>query len=89
MKNYLHLLALLLATVLPAAGMAATNYGIYVAGVPVTSDNARNITGSDILSGYATYDASKNMLTLNNMEIDTKRTAINVTSSAPDRLTSC
>ncbi len=86
MKNYLHLLALLLATVLPAAGMAATNYGIYVAGVPVTSDNARNITGSDILSGYATYDASKNMLTLNNMEIDTKRTAINVTSSAPDRL---
>ena len=50
---------------LSALGMsAATKYEINVAGVEVTSDNANRITGGDITSGYAVYNASSNTLTL-------------------------
>ena len=51
------------------AAQAATNYQINVAGVEVTSDNASYITGGDISSGYATYDASSNTLTLHSITI--------------------
>ena len=40
---------------------AATNYGIKVAGVSVTSDNASNVTGSNI-SGTVTYNNSTKTL---------------------------
>ena len=55
---------------------AATNYGIKVGGVPVTSDNCNNITGDNIkqnkssYSSYsAVYDPSTKTLTLDNIKI--------------------
>ena len=42
---------------------AATSYGITVGGVPVTSDDASNITGSTIL-GKVKYNATTKRLTL-------------------------
>lgn len=47
---------------------AATNYGIKVAGVSVTSDNASNVTGSNI-SGTVTYNNSTKTLTMTNVTI--------------------
>jgi len=51
------------------AAQAATKYQINVAGVEVTSDNASYITGGDISSGYASYNASSNTLTLHSITI--------------------
>lgn len=47
---------------------AATSYGITVGGVPVTSDNASNITGSTI-SGKVSYNATTKRLTLKDASI--------------------
>lgn len=51
------------------AAQAATNYGIKVAGVSVTSSNASNVTGSNI-SGTVTYDNSTKTLTMTNVTIE-------------------
>lgn len=51
------------------AAQGATNYGIKVAGVSVTSSNASNITGSNI-SGSVTYNNSTKTLTMTNVTIN-------------------
>ena len=51
------------------AAQAATNYGIKVAGVSVTSDNAGGVTGSNI-SGTVTYNNSTKTLTMTNVTIN-------------------
>ncbi|MBQ9362761.1 MAG: hypothetical protein IJT97_04985 [Bacteroidaceae bacterium] len=87
MKKFLRFLAfILLASAIPGIGMAATNYGIFVAGTQVTSDNANNFKDSDITSGTVTYNASTNTLTLNNVTMASSSSGINVSSSAPDHL---
>ncbi len=48
---------------------AQTDYGIRVAGITVTSDNASNITGNGI-KGKVTYDHATKTLTLSNTSID-------------------
>lgn len=53
----------------PKSAHAETNYNIWVGGVRVTDSNASNITGYNIKSGTVSYDASANILTLNNAEI--------------------
>lgn len=63
------LLTLLVALVIGATGMrAATNYGINVAGVEVSSSNYSNVTGSKI-TGSVKYDPTNKILTLNNATI--------------------
>ncbi len=63
------LLTLLVALVIGATGMrAATNYGINVAGVEVTSSNCNNVTGSKI-TGSVSYNPTSKILTLNNATI--------------------
>lgn len=52
--------------VVPAAG----TYNLFVANVQVTSDNASNITSSDMKSGTASFDASTNTLTLNGVTMN-------------------
>ena len=59
------LLPLLVCLLLPA-GMQAEDYGLTVAGIQVTSDNASGVTGDNI-TGTITFDATKNILTLNNV----------------------
>lgn len=51
------------------AAQAATNYGIKVAGVNVTSDNASGVTGSNI-SGMVVYSNSTKTLTMQNVTIN-------------------
>ncbi|MBR1883293.1 MAG: leucine-rich repeat protein [Muribaculaceae bacterium] len=69
MKKSLQFLLMLLT--LSALSMhAATDYGFWVGGVKVTSDNASNITGSNIKSGKAVYDHSNRTLTLTNINIE-------------------
>ena len=51
------------------AAQAATNYGIKVAGVNVTSDNASGVTGTNI-SGSVTYNNSTKTLTMTNVTIN-------------------
>ncbi len=74
MKRIITFIALPLAIAVHAAG--ATNYGFYLGGVPVTSDNCSNITGSNITaysSAYpcsAVYNPSTKTLTLSNVLIE-------------------
>ncbi len=44
-------------------------YEVFIAGVQVTSDNCKNITGENI-KGKVSYDPETNILTLNNATID-------------------
>lgn len=48
--------------------MSTTNYGIWVGGVEVTSENANSITGTGI-DGTVSYDPTNNTLTLNDANI--------------------
>ena len=61
------LLFLMLVAMITA--QAATSYNFYVGGVPVTSDNCSNITGSNITGGTAVFTPSNNTLTLTNVTI--------------------
>ena len=61
--RWLILLIALLTT--PLGLRAQESYGLTVAGVAVTSDNASSITGANITSGTVSFDASTNTLTLN------------------------
>ena len=76
------LLTLLLALVVMTVSAVAENYGIYVAGVQVTSDNASDLTknnskiqaySTSVNNGkpYAKFDKSTNTLTLWNVKIST------------------
>ena len=65
-KLYCLFMFMLLASL---AAQAATNYGIKVAGVSVTSSNAGNVTGNNI-SGTVTYDNSTKTLTMTNVTIN-------------------
>lgn len=58
---------LLLALLLMPLRTLAENYGITVAGVEVTSENATNVTGENITAGTVSYDAQSETLTLNNV----------------------
>ena len=68
---------LLLAAILFAAVSAfgATDYGLTVGGVDVTSDNCSNITGDNIkqyktdVEYYIKYDPSTKTLTIKNIKI--------------------
>jgi len=55
-----------------AVAQAATEYGFYVAGTMVTSDNCNNIVNNYIKSGTASYDHSTKTLTLTNITINTQ-----------------
>ena len=66
MKKLLLTLTLLLATV---AVQAATNYGINVGGVEVSSSNYNSVTGGDIKSGAVSYNPNTKTLTLNAVTI--------------------
>ena len=58
---------LLLALLLMPLRTLAENYGITVAGVEVTSENATNVKGEDITAGTVSFDAQSETLTLNNV----------------------
>ena len=62
-------LLFVLAAMCSIVANAATKYEINIAGVEVTSDNASNVTGGDIQSGYAVYNASTNTLTCYSLKI--------------------
>ena len=49
---------------------AATYYGFKIGGVPVTSDNYQNVTGSNIKTGTVVYDPSTMTVTLTNVTIE-------------------
>ncbi|MBQ9363036.1 MAG: hypothetical protein IJT97_06395 [Bacteroidaceae bacterium] len=66
-KQLLLILALVVASAMPNISMAATDYGIKIAGTSVTSDNADNVTNEYIAGGKISYDASTNTLTLKNV----------------------
>ena len=52
-------------TLLPTVAFAATDYGIWVGTVKVTSDNVSNVLGN----GTVSYNAADNTLTLTNARI--------------------
>ena len=64
------LILLLALLTMPLGLRAQESYGITVAGVEVTSDNAGNITGDNITAGTVSYDASTKTLTLNNVSMN-------------------
>ena len=64
-KGLLSLVALFVMLLAPQRAWAQTDYGLTVAGVTVTSDNASSITGDEIRAGSVSFDATKNTLTLN------------------------
>ncbi|MBQ9641067.1 MAG: hypothetical protein IJV06_05860 [Bacteroidaceae bacterium] len=66
-KQLLLILALIVASAMPNISMAATDYGIKIAGTSVTSDNADNVTNEYIAGGKISYDYSTNTLTLKNV----------------------
>ena len=55
-----------------AVAQAATNYGFYVAGTMVTSDNCNNIVNNYIKSGTVSYDPGTNTLFMHNVTINTQ-----------------
>ena len=76
MKKFLSFLLCTLLCALCSTVSAATDYGIKVGGVSVTSDNASNVTGSNIKAYNTTlpysvvYNASTKTLTLDNIKIE-------------------
>lgn len=64
-KGLLSLLALFMMLLAPQGAWAQAGYGLTVAGVTVTSENASAITGDEIRAGSVSFDATKNTLTLN------------------------
>ena len=70
MKKKLLLLLAVLMTAMVA--QAATDYGFYVAGTMVTSDNCNNIVNNYIKSGRVSYDPGTNTLFMYNVTINTQ-----------------
>ena len=71
-KGLLCLLALFVMLLAPQGAWAQTDYGLTVAGVSVTSENASAITGENITSsaGSVSYNNSTQTLTLNNARFE-------------------
>lgn len=69
-KGLLCLLALFMMLLAPQGAWAQTGYGLTVAGVTVTSDNASNITSVYISGGTVSYDNGTHTLTLNGVNIN-------------------
>lgn len=69
-KGLLCLLALFTMLLAPQGAWAQTDYGLTVAGVTVTSDNATNITGQNILAGTVKYEDGSHTLTLDHATIN-------------------
>ena len=67
-KILLTLLAVAMATA-AFSGQAATEYGINVGGVEVTSSNYNNVTGGNISGGTVKYDPTNKILTLTSVSI--------------------
>lgn len=69
------MLIVALMALLPAAASAATDYGVTVAGVKVTSNNYSNVTGTNIKpldaskASYVKYAPSTKTLTLRNVKL--------------------
>ena len=57
----------IVAFMMPLALWAQESYGLTVAGLEVTSDNASSITGANITAGTVSFDPQTNTLTLNNV----------------------
>ena len=73
------LILLLALLTMPLGLRAQETYGLTVAGVEVTSENAGNITGANITEGSVSFDAQTNTLTLDNVTMSG-----NVVSSITD-----
>ena len=90
MKRLLHLFTLIMVNIIGQTALAATDYGIRVGQVNITSDNANKVTGAYIKEGSVSYDRSTNTLTLWNALIDCENaggsSGIAVTSSAQNGL---
>ncbi len=71
-KGLLSLVALFVMLLAPQRAWAQTDYGLTVAGVAVTSENAAAITGENITSsaGSVSYNNSTKTLTLNNARFE-------------------
>ena len=84
MRRLITLIALV-ALCLPLS--AATEYGITICGIKITSDNCGNVTGPG-LSGRVSYSPSSNLLVLDNVKADCqgKYNGLNVQASVPDGL---
>lgn len=55
---------------LVSVGMQAEEYDLWVAGTQVTSDNAANITGTNITAGTVSFNPQTSTLTLNNVSMN-------------------
>ncbi len=75
MKRLITFFVLTLFGTLSATLQAATDYGIVVGGVRITSLNANNVTGGNIKSGTVKYEPEKKALTLVNANIGTTSTS--------------
>lgn len=69
-KGLLSLVALFVMLLAPQRAWAQADYGLTVAGVAVTSDNATNIIGQNILAGTVTYEDGSHTLTLDHATIN-------------------
>ena len=49
---------------------AATDYGLSISGVPITSDNYQNLSSLGLTSGTMTFDPTSGTLTLENVTLD-------------------
>ncbi len=83
-RTLLMLLTFMIASSLGVTVAAATSYGFYVGGVEVTSSNCTNVTSSYIKSGHVSYDPTTNVVTLDNVLIDTEDNSAPV-KGAPNR----
>ncbi|MBQ9641755.1 MAG: hypothetical protein IJV06_09405 [Bacteroidaceae bacterium] len=88
MKKFLRSLVLVAASAIPALSWAATNYGIYVDGTMINSDNCKNLKTTHMTSGSVSYDYSSNTLTLNSVYLNVNNESyfINATSSVKNGL---
>ena len=63
-------MVVLLTLLMVPVAMQAESYGLTVAGVAVTDENANNITGDGIIGGSVSYDAANKTLTLNGATLE-------------------
>ena len=71
--NAKRLFLLMMSVALALPFHAATNYGIRIGGVAVTSDNCHNISGDGVSTqadGKVSYDPTTNVLTLKGVYVD-------------------
>ena len=88
-RSWNRLLTLVMALLLlPIGTLAQTSYGLTVAGVEVTSENASNVTGSQNNNGRAqvSFDAETNTLTLEDANITITDASIPFIESGLDLL---